>query len=164
MADGVSSVVRGGDDRIERHSPQRHGDHLSACACLCRARHGRQVRPHAQAGRERRRRGTDAPGNGSGVVDADCLWGRAGRCRGGRRRGGAGGIGRCRHNGRVQPRAGHPATARSLYHVSLFLAPVSCLGSTSAATILLGRSLRHSQPLPPINPVTCHSGAEECAV
>ena len=37
-------------------------------------------------------------------------------------------------------------------------------GSTSARTILLGRSLRHSQPLPPINPVTCHSGAEECAV
>ena len=37
-------------------------------------------------------------------------------------------------------------------------------GSTSAATILLGRSLRHSQPLPPINPVTCHLRAEECAV
>jgi len=33
-----------------------------------------------------------------------------------------------------------------------------------AVPIPIGRSLRHSQPLPPINPVTCHSGGEECAV
>ena len=42
--------------------------------------------------------------------------------------------------------------------------PESRTGSASGAAILLGRSLRHSRPLPPMNPVTCHSGAGECAV